>query len=102
VRTQYIEVERTRKQIDATRATRIASEATLRVQQGKLAAGNGTSLDVAIAQRNVLSSQLTEVQAVTGHLKSLVSLYRLEGTLLLRRGLDAPGKDPVGGIAWTR
>jgi outer membrane protein len=102
VRTQYIEVERTRKQIDATRATRIASEATLRVQQGKLAAGNGTSLDVAIAQRNVLSSQLTEVQAVTGHLKSLVSLYRLEGTLLLRRGLDAPGKDPVEGIAWTR
>jgi len=38
----------------------------------------------------VLNSELSEVQAVTGHLKSLVTLYRLEGTLLLRRGLDAP------------
>lgn len=95
VRTQYIEVDRTRKQIDATHATRMAQEANLKVQQGKLAAGNGTSLDVAIAQRDLLNAQLSEVQSVTGHLKALVTLYRLEGTLLLRRGLDAPGKTPV-------
>jgi outer membrane protein TolC len=101
VRTQYIEVERTRQQIDATRATRVAQEATLQVAQGKLAAGNGTSLDVAIAQRDLLSDQLSEVQAVTDHLKALVTLYRLEGSLLLRRGLHAPGEKPIEGVAWT-
>jgi outer membrane protein TolC len=102
VRTQYIEVERTRQQIDATRATRAAQEANLRVQQGKFAAGRATSLDIAIAQRDLLNAQLSEVQAVTSHLKSLVTLYRLEGSLLYRRGLDAPGGQPVEGIAWRK
>jgi outer membrane protein TolC len=102
VRTQYIEVRRTRDQIDATRAQREAREANLQVQEGKLTAGSGTSLLVAIAQRDLLSAQLAEVQSVTNHLKSLVELYRLEGTLLLRRGLDAPGATPIEGIAWRK
>jgi outer membrane protein len=100
VRTQYIEVLRTRRQIDATRATREAQQATVDVQKGKLDAGNGTSLDWAIAQNNLLNAQLSEVQAVTNHLKALVSLYRLEGTLLLRRGIQAPGATPVEGPVW--
>ena len=100
VRNQYIEVVRTRQQIDATRATRQAQQATYDVQKGKLDAGNGTSLDLAIAQNNLLNSQLSEVQAVTNHLKALVTLYQLEGTLLLRRGIAAPGATPVAGPAF--
>jgi outer membrane protein TolC len=100
VRTQYIEAERTRQQIDATRATRIAQETALRVERGKFTAGNSTSLLVAQAQRDLLSAQLAEVQAVTGHLKALVALYRLEGSLLVRRGLEAPGATPVKENAW--
>jgi outer membrane protein len=100
VRGQYIEVVRTRRQIDATRATREAQQATFDVQKGKLDAGNGTSLDLAIAQNSLLNAQLSEVQAVTSHLKALVTLYQLEGTLLLRRGIQAPGDQPVGALAW--
>ncbi len=100
VRTQYIEVERTRQQIDATRATREADETSLKVEQAKFAEGRSTSLLVSQAQQQLLSAQLSEVQAVTGHLKSLVELYRLEGSLLYRRGIEAPGGKPVEGIAW--
>jgi outer membrane protein len=100
VRDQYIEVIRTRRQIDATRATRAAQQATYDVQKGKLDAGNGTTLDLAIAQNALLNSQLSEVQAVTNHLKALVTLYQQEGTLLLRRGIQAPGAEPVTGPVW--
>jgi outer membrane protein TolC len=100
VRTQYIEVERTRQQIDATRATRIAQEEALRVETAKLQSGRSTSLLVSQAQNNLLSAQLSEVQAVTQHLKALTALYRLEGSLLIRRGLEAPGAAPVQGPGW--
>jgi outer membrane protein TolC len=100
VRSQYIRVESTRQQIDASRAQRIAAEETLAVEQAKLRAGNSTSLNVAVAQRGLLSAQLTEVQSVTNHLMSLVTLYRLEGSLLYRRGIAAPGSTPVTGPAW--
>jgi outer membrane protein len=100
VRTQYIEAERTRQQIDATRATREADETSLQVEQAKFQAGRSTSLLVAQAQQNLLSAQLAEVQSVTDHLKSLVELYRLEGSLLFRRGLDAPGGKPVEDREW--
>jgi outer membrane protein TolC len=102
VRTQYIEAERTRQQIDATRATLVAQETALRVERGKFLAGKSTSLLVAQAQRDLLSAQLQEVQAVTGHLKALVALYRLEGSLLYRRGLDAPGATPIAEVAWKK
>ena len=38
-----------------------------------------------------------EIQAVTNYLKSLINLYRLEGSLLERRGirLEETGKGPV-------
>lgn len=100
VRTQYIEAERTRQQIDATRATRVAQEENLRVETGKFQSGRSTSLLVAQAQRDLLNAQLSEVQAVTQHLKALVALYRLEGSLLYRRGLEAPGGVTVEGPGW--
>jgi outer membrane protein TolC len=100
VRTQYIEAERTRQQIDATRVTRLAQETALQVETAKFRQGRSTSLLVAQAQRDLLSAQLAEVQAITGHLKALVALYRLEGSLLYRRGLEAPGATPVKEQAW--
>jgi outer membrane protein TolC len=100
VRTQYIEVERSRQQIDATRATREANEISLEVEIAKFKAGRSTSLLVAQAQQLLLTSQLSEVQAVATHLQALVDLYRLEGSLLYRRGVDAPGGKPVTGREW--
>ena len=56
-----IEVERTRRQIDATRVTRIAQEANLQVQQGKLAAGNGTAGRFAPSIFRSLGCELVEL-----------------------------------------
>ena len=50
---------------------------------------------MAQAERNLLESQIVEIQAVVSHLKALVELYRMDGSLLERRGIQAPGREPV-------
>jgi outer membrane protein len=95
VRTAYIEVGRTREQISATAATRRAQQETLRAETEKFRVGKSTSLLVAVAQTSLLQAQIAEVQAVVGYLKALIELYRLDGTLLVRMGIQAPGFEPV-------
>ncbi len=95
VRTAYIEVLRTREQVAATAATRKAQEEVLRVETARYQAEKSTSLLVSIAQRDLLSSRVAEVQAVVNYLEALVDLFRLEGSLLERRGIAAPGGAPV-------
>ena len=94
MRTAYIEILRTRAQVAATAASRTLQEEKVRVESEKFRIGKSTSLLVAEAQRDLLSSQIAYVQAVAGYRKALVELYRLEGTLLQRRGLAAPGSEP--------
>jgi outer membrane protein TolC len=48
---------------------------------------------VAQAQRDLLASQLSEAQAAVGYLLAVVTLYRLEGTLLERSGIEAGPPD---------
>jgi len=95
IRTAYVEVDRTHEQITATAATRESQEEKLRVETEKFRVGKSTSLLVAQAQRDLVASQIAEIQAITNYFKSLVSLYRLEGSLLHRRGIGAPGEEPV-------
>ena len=90
VRRAYIEVERTREQIAATRATRALQAEKARIEAEKFRVGKSTSLLVAQAQRDLLASRTTEIQSVTSHLKALVELFRLEGSLLERRRLTLP------------
>ena len=47
---------------------------------------------IAQAQRDFVSGQISEIEAVVRYLKSLVELYRLDGSLLTRRGIAAPGE----------
>jgi outer membrane protein TolC len=94
VRSAYIELLRTRAQVAATQASRTLQEEKVRVESEKFRIGKSTSLLVAEAQRDLLASQIAYVQAVAGYRKALVELYRLEGTLLQRRGLAAPGSAP--------
>jgi len=96
VRTAYVEVERAREQIAATAATRESQEEKLRVETEKFRVGKSTSLLVAQAQRDLVAGQIGEIQAITNYFKALVALYRLEGSLLARRGIEAPGAEPVG------
>lgn len=95
VRSAYIEVNRTREQVTATAATLRFQEESLRVENEKFRLGKSTSILVAQAQRDLLVSQISEVQAIVNHHHAVVELYRLEGTLLERRGIEAPGSEPV-------
>ncbi len=95
VRSAYIEVTRAREQIAASTATRRLQEEKLRIETEKVRVGRSTVFLVSQAQRDLLSSEIVEVRAVVSYLKALVELYRLEGTLLERRGIEAPGREPV-------
>ena len=95
VRSAYIEVTRTREQITATAATRKFQAEKLRAESEKFRVGSSTSLLVAQAQRDLVVSQIAEIESFANYLKALVSLFRLEGSLLQRRGISASGAEPV-------
>ena len=95
VRTVYIEVNRTKQQITASSVTRKFDEEKLRIETEKFRVGKSTSFLVAQAQRDLLVSRIAEVRALANYLKALVDLYRQDGSLLERRGIAAPGREPV-------
>jgi outer membrane protein TolC len=95
VRTAYIEVNRTKQQIAASSATRMFDEEKLRTETEKLRVGKSTSFLVAQAQRDLLVSRIAEVRALANYLKALIDLYRQDGSLLERRRISAPGREPV-------
>jgi len=88
-------VNRAREQVAATAATRKLQQETLRAETEKFSVGKSTTFLVAQAQRDLVVSQIAEIEAVVNLLKGLVELYRLEGSLLERRGVDAPGRQPA-------
>jgi outer membrane protein TolC len=90
-----VEANRLKEQVAATAATRRFQEETLRAETEKFRVGKSTALLVAQAQRDLLQSQIAEVEAVVNDLKALVELYRQDGSLLERRGIAAPGQEPV-------
>ena len=94
IRSAYIDVLSSKEEIAATAATRRYREDALRAETEKFRVGKSTALLVAQAQRDHLFSQLAEVSSVVGHLQALIGLYRLEGSLLERRGIRMP--DAVG------
>ncbi|MBN2428861.1 MAG: TolC family protein [Deltaproteobacteria bacterium] len=81
------DVERNRRQIAASRLTRIYEEETLNAEQERFDVGSSTALQVAQAQRDLLASRIAEVQAVINYRIALVKLYLAEGSLLQRRGI---------------
>jgi outer membrane protein TolC len=95
VRTGYTEVARAREQVTATAATRALQEEKLRSENEKFRVGRSTSLQVAQVQRDLLAAQIEEVRAVVAYVKGQIELYRLEGSLLLRRGIASPGGEPA-------
>ncbi len=88
VRSAYIEVERAKKQIEATEATYTLQKEKLRIETEKFRFGKSTTLLVAQAQRDLLASRISQTQTIVTYLKSFVDLYRLEGSLLERRGIS--------------
>jgi outer membrane protein TolC len=93
VRTAYVEMRRAEEQVAATRATRRLQEENLRAETEKYRIGKSTSLLVARAQRDYVQSQINEAQAMVNSFKNAVDLYRLDGSLLERRGLNVLCED---------
>lgn len=87
VRIAAVEVERARQQITASAATRMLREEALRAEEERFRVGDSTSLLVAQAQRDLLESQIAEVDAIVAYRIALIELYLAEGSLLSRRGL---------------
>jgi outer membrane protein len=90
IRSAYIEVLRSRQQIEATHATRELQEQNLAAELEKFRVGRSTNLLVLQVQRDFTTSQLDEVRAMVVYLNSLIDLYLMEGSLLERRGIQTP------------
>lgn len=87
VRIALAEVDRARQQIAASGVTRALREEALRAENERFGVGESTSLLVAQAQRDLLESQIAEVDSLVAYRVALIRLYVAEGTLLERRGL---------------
>lgn len=87
VRLAVNELERTRQQITATAFTRALQEETLFAEKERFEVGASTNLLVSQAQRDLLASQIAEIEAIGNYRIALINLYLSEGTLLERRGI---------------
>jgi outer membrane protein len=88
VRLAANELERARQEITASAVTRKLQEETLAAEQERFEVGTSTSLLVSQAQRDLLVSQIAEVEAIVNYRIALVNLFLAEGTLLERRGIQ--------------
>jgi len=84
------EFERALKQIDASAETRRLQTLTVESEIERFRVGTGTALQVAQAQRDLLSSRIDEQQARVAARLALLQLYLAEGSLLQRRGIVTP------------
>ncbi|MBK1733913.1 hypothetical protein CKO15_01180 [Halorhodospira abdelmalekii] len=89
VQSAHIELRRAQAQIAASAATREAQEERVRAEEERFRAGQATAFAVVQAQRDLLESQINEEAVWVDYRKALIELYRLDGTLLARRGIDA-------------
>lgn len=81
------EVERLRKQIKATHATRLFQEQTYTSEKDRFDVGSSTAFQVARAQRDLLAAQIAEVETVVSFRMALIDLYLAQGSLLDLRGV---------------
>ncbi len=87
VRSAYVDVQTAQERIKATKATRILRQQRLDNEREKLKAGSSTNFQVSEVSRDLLESELAELEAIIDYRKALLVLYRLEGALLERRGI---------------
>lgn len=95
VRGRWFDAARVREQIQAQEETVELQEELLRVEQTRFRVGAGTALAVAQAQRDLLESRLNLTETVVRFRQLTTELLNASGTLLLHRGIDAPGADRV-------
>ena len=95
VRNALLEVDRGLQQIVVSASRRVLQEEVARAESVRFEVGTATALDVARVQRDLLESQINEVEAIVNYRQALTNLYLVDGTLLLRRGIQGPGSAEV-------
>lgn len=88
IRSAYVEVLRSRQQIEATRISKELQEKKLSAEQEKFRVGKSTNFLVLQAQRDFTASELNNARSMVDYLYALINLYLSEGTLLQRRGIN--------------
>jgi outer membrane protein TolC len=91
VRSAHLEARRAAAAIAAAQATARLRAETVRTVRAQAVVGRATSLQVAQAERDLLEAELAAAQAEVAAHTALTALYRQDGSLLQRRGIDAPG-----------
>lgn len=81
------ELERAQKQMAASTETRRYRQETFEAEQDRFEVGNSTALEVSRTQRDLVGSQIAEIEARVAYQLAKVQLYLAEGSLLDRRGL---------------
>jgi outer membrane protein TolC len=92
VRAAWLEAVFAAERVPTSAELRRLQEEKLTAETEKFRTGSSTTFLVAQAQRDLLASQLAEAQAAVGYLLAVVSLYRLEGSLLERGGVAVEAK----------
>jgi len=90
VRSAYVEAVRSRQLIEATRVTRELQQINMDAELEKFRVGKSTNFLVLTAQSIFTAGKLDEARAMVDYLNALIDLYRLQGTLLERRGIETP------------
>ena len=75
-------VETNLKTIASTRQNRILQQKKLEVEQKKLSVGMSTNFEVLRVQRDLISAETDELQALLDYKRSLINLERAEGSIL--------------------
>jgi outer membrane protein TolC len=87
VRAAFLDAGQTAERIPAAEASRKARERALSAEEEKFGVGRSTAFQVAQARRDFLASRLACVDAAVAYRKALLDLYRLDGSLLPRKGI---------------
>ncbi|MBN2144342.1 MAG: TolC family protein [Candidatus Aureabacteria bacterium] len=92
VRSAFIDVERAAERVKATNAARILWEKTLQNEQEKFRVGKSTLYLVSQAARDMVASQIAEVESIIEYRKALMNLYRIQGAILSLKGISVSNK----------
>lgn len=88
VRLAINEIERTKRLIESTHITRLLREEELAAEIEKFRVGRSTQLLVAQAQRDLTAARVDEISAIVAHVKAYLTLFKAEGSILQRRGIQ--------------
>jgi outer membrane protein len=83
------------QRVEATRAARRLAEESLRAEETKLRTGASTSFQVLQAQAQLAAARSAEIRAQADYNKSLVELFRVEGTTLRRHNIELTNATPA-------